>query len=87
MQLKNGMEREDASKQEKRHDLPAMLLLRRERVLVCGDFGGTRTAELLQLSCNHNVKGVWTLVSQPVLTFYDGIIIVKLNHRIVAVGE
>ncbi len=78
------MEREDASKQEKRHDLPAMLLLGRERVLVCGGFGGTRAAEMLQLSCNDNEKGVWTLFSQP---FYDWIIIVKLNYHIVAVGE
>ncbi len=81
------MEREDASKQEKRHDLPAMLLLWRERVLVCGGFGGTRAAEMLQLSCNGNDKGVWALFSQPMLTFYDGTIIVNLNHRIVAVGE
>ncbi len=81
------MEREDASKQEKRRDLPAMLLLRRERVLVCGGFGGTRTAEMLQLSGNDNEKGVWTLFSQPMLTFYDENIIAKLNYRIVIVGE
>ncbi len=81
------MERDDASMQEKRHDLPAMLPLGRERVLVCGGFGGTITAEMLQLSCNDNEKGVWTLFSQPMLTFYDGIIIVKLIYRIGAVGE
>ncbi len=74
-------------KQEKRHDLPAMLLLRRERVLVYGGFGGTRTAEMLQLSCNGNGKGVWTLFRGPMITFYVGTIIVKLNYRIVVVGE
>ncbi len=68
MQLINGMEREDASKQAKRHDLPAMLLLRRECVLVCGGFGGTRAAEMLQLSCNDNGKGVWILLTQPIIT-------------------
>ncbi len=65
----------------------SIILLRKERVLVCGGFGGTRTAEVLQLSCNDNEKGVWTLFSQPMLTFYDGIIIVKLIYRIGAVGE
>ncbi len=81
------MEREDASKQEKRHDQPAMLLLGKERVLVCGGCGGIRRAEGLQLSCNDNYKGVWILLTQPMMTFYDGIIIVQLNHRIAAVGE
>ncbi len=51
--------------QEKRHDQPAMLLLGRERALVCGGFYGTRTAKMLQLPRNDNEKGVWTLLIQP----------------------
>ncbi len=62
------MEWDDASMQEKRHDEPAMLLLGRERVLVCGGFGGTITPEMLQLSCNDNDKGVWILLTQPMIT-------------------
>ncbi len=73
--------------QEKRHDQPAMLLLGRERVLVCGGFHGTRTAEVLQLPHNDNDKGVWTLLTQAMTPCYGGTFLVNFNHRIVAVGE
>ncbi len=73
--------------QEKRHDQPAMLLLGRERVLVCGGFHGTRTAEMLQLPRNDNEKGVWTLLTQPMTPSGGRTFLVNFNHRIVAVGE
>ncbi len=72
---------------EKRYDEPAMLLFGSERVLVCGGFHGTRTAEVLQLPRNDNDKGVWTLLTQAMTPSDGGTFLVNFNHRIVAVGE
>ncbi len=64
-----------------------MLLLGRERALICGGFHRTRTAEVLQLPRNDNGKGVWTLLTQAMTPFDGGTVLVNFNHRIVAVGE
>ncbi len=72
---------------EKRQDLPAMLLLRRERAQVCGGFHRTRTAEVLRLPHSDNDKGVWTLLTQAMTPSDGGPFLVNFNHCIVAVGE
>ncbi len=76
--------------QEKRYCQPGLLLLRGERVLVCGGgtFFGSRTAEILQLPRDHNdSKGVWTLLTQEFTHGFQSTYLVKFNNRIIAVGE
>ncbi len=76
--------------QEKRGCQPGLLLLRGERVLVCGGctFFGSRTAEILQLPRDHNdSKGVWTLLTQQFTQVLQTTYLVQFNRRVIAVGE
>ncbi len=76
--------------QEKRPYRPGLLLLGRERVLVCGggdSRGGSRTAEILQLPRDDNDRGVWTLLTQPMTQGFGTTFLVNFNNRIVAFGE
>ncbi len=74
---------------EERPCRPGLLLLGRERVLVCGggdSIGRNRTAEILQLPRDDNDKGVWTLITQPMTHGFCTAFLVNFNNRIVAVG-
>ncbi len=76
--------------QEKRPYRPGLVLLGRERVLVCGggdSSGGSRTAEILQLPHDGNDRGVWTLLTQPMTQGFGTTFLVNFNNRIVAFGE
>ncbi len=78
--------------QKKRDWLPGLLLLGRERVLVCGGGGhslfGSRTAEILQLPRDdHDSKGVWTLLTQQFMPGFRSCYLFQFNCRIIAVGE
>ncbi len=71
---------------ENRGCCPGLLLFGEERVLVCG--GGSKTAEILQLPRGDNdSKGVWTLLTQNMTRYFGSSYLVKLNHRVIAVGE
>ncbi len=76
--------------QEVRPCRPGLLLLGRERVLVCGggdSSGRKRTAEILQLPRDDDDMGVWTLITQPMTHGFCTAFLVNFNNRIVAVGE
>ncbi len=75
---------------EKRPYRPGLLLIGRERVLVCGggdSRGGSRTAEILQLPRDDNYRGVWTLLTQPMTQGFGTNFLVNFNNRIVAFCE
>ncbi len=73
---------------EARKNRPGILLLGRERVLVVGgSFGGSETAEVLQLPHDDNDRGVWTLLTQPLTRYFSRTFLVNFNNRIVAIGE
>ncbi len=72
---------------KKRYGRPGLLLLGEERVLVCGGYNGSKSAEILKLPRADNDKGVWTLLTQKMTQDFWTTFIVKFNHRIVAVGE
>ncbi len=73
---------------EGRWNRPGILLLGRERVLVVGGgYGGSKTAELLQLPRDDNDQGVWTLLTQPLSRDFRRTFLVNFYNRIVAVGE
>ncbi len=70
-------------------DRPGMLLLQaggdRQRVLVAG--GGSRTAEILQLSCSDSSDyGQWTLIAPLSDEFFDTLL-VEFSNRIFAIGS
>ncbi len=65
---------------------PGLLLLGGERVLVCG--GWSKTAEILQLPRGDNdSKGVWTLLTHQFTHGFWSTYLVKINRRVIAVGE
>ncbi len=74
--------------QEKRDFRPGILLLGGERVLVCGGYFGSRTAEILQLPRDDSdSKGVWTLLTQKTTQDFTLKHLVKFNNRVIAVGN
>ncbi len=68
---------------------PGLLLLGKERVLVCG--GGfislSTTAEILQLPRADNDMGIWTLLTQPMSQGFLSTYFINFDERIVAVGK
>ncbi len=74
---------------EERDSQPGLLRLGGERVLVCGGLlRDSRTAEILQLPRDDSdSKGVWTLLTQKLTHEFLSPYLVKLNHRVIALGE
>ncbi len=72
---------------EGRINRPGMLLLGRERVLVVGGSGNSKTADVLQLQFDDNDRGVWTLLTQPLTLDFSRTFLLSFNNRILAVGE